>query len=69
MTSLRERLACIGAAGAQPEFWLDLGDNHVTCGRTDERLSLAAFRLRFGSDVFTFTFDLDSAAGAHDPRD
>ena len=68
MKSLRERLARIEAACARPEFWLDLGDEHLTCGRTGERLSREAFRLRFGSDVFTFTFELDSAVGAHDPR-
>ena len=68
MKSLPERLARIEAAGVQPEFSLDLGDGHVTCGRTGERLSRDAFRRRVGSDVFTFTFELDSAAGAHDPR-
>ena len=68
MRLLRERLARLEAVSSPVEFWLNLGDGHVTCWRTGERLSLEAFRLRFGSDVFTFTFELDSAAGAHDPR-
>ena len=61
MKSLRERLARIEGASAQPEFWLDLGDGHLTRGRTGERLSRDAFRLWFGSRIFTFTFELDSA--------
>ncbi len=68
MKSLRERLARIEAADARPDFWLDLGDGYVTCGRTGERLSRDAFRLRFGSEVLNFTFEVDSAAGTHDPR-
>ncbi len=61
MRPLRERLARLEAANREVEFWLDLGDSFVTCGRTGEQLSRETFRLRFGSQVFTFTFEVESA--------
>ena len=68
MRALRARLARLEAVSSPVEFWLNLVDGHVTRGRTGERLSLEAYRQRPGGLSFAFTFELDSAAGVHDPR-
>ena len=68
MRALHARLARLEAVSSPVEIWLNLGDGHVTCGQTGERISPNAFRERFGPQVLAFTFELDSAAGTHDPR-